>query len=115
MTDLGFVTFDRHKHIAVARVGGELDLSNWARVSSEVEDAVAPDDKALVVDLGETTYFDSAGVRLIFQLAHRLQVRRQGFALVVGDNEIVRRVAELTGIKQHVACHHTVDDALNSF
>jgi anti-anti-sigma factor len=115
VSELGSVTIARYNLVIVARVDGELDLSNWSRVCSEVEDAVAPDDTALVVDLGEISFFDSTGVRLVFQLADRLQTRRQRFALVIGENEIVRRVTELTGITQHVPCHRTVDEAVHAF
>jgi anti-anti-sigma regulatory factor len=59
-------------------------------------------------------YFDSAGVRLVFQLVDDLRARRRAFALVLGDNQIVQRVADLTGIVDHVACHPTVAAAIKA-
>ena len=114
MNDLGRVTIEHRDHVVIAAVDGELDLSNWEHVGEAVEAAVNSDDTGLVVDLGPTSYFDSTGVRLVFRLAERLKARRQGFALVIGGNQIVQRVTELTGIKQCVDCHHTVDQAVTS-
>jgi anti-anti-sigma factor len=112
--DLGAVSVDEHDHIVVARITGEVDLSNCKQIQDTLESSVNTDHAALVLDLGATTYFDSAGVRLVFQLAERLRARRQALAVVLGDNEIIQRVAELTSIADHVPCHSTVDAALAS-
>ncbi|MGH7358232.1 MAG: STAS domain-containing protein [Candidatus Rokuibacteriota bacterium] len=114
MTELGRVSIEAQDDVVVAHLAGELDLSNWEQVRATLEDAVTPDNGALVLELGSTTYFDSAGVRLVFQLAEGLRNRRQGFALVLGDNQIVQRVAELTGICDHVACHPDVAAAVKA-
>jgi anti-sigma B factor antagonist len=114
VSELGRVSVEHREAVVVARVDGELDLSNWEQVREIVEDAVTPEADALVLDLSSTTYFDSAGVRLVFQLAERLGNRRQGLALAMGDNDVVQRVAELTGLTSHVACRRSVDDALRA-
>jgi anti-anti-sigma factor len=111
--DLGAVSVDEYDHVVVASITGEVDLSNCKQIQNTLEGAIT-DHTALVLDLGATTYFDSAGVRLVFQLAERLRARRQELAVVLGNNEIIQRVAELTSIGDHVPCHSTVDAALAS-
>src|SRR6185295_15227607 len=66
----------------------------------------------LVVDLTGTTYLDSTAVRLLFDLAVRLQARRRRLRLVVSDATIVRRVLVLTKLDQSVPFDTTVEDAV---
>jgi anti-anti-sigma factor len=114
VSELGRVSIEHRDHIVVGKVDGELDLSNAEQVREALTAAVDKDDTALVLDLSATTYFDSAGVRLVFQLADDLRARRRALALVLGDNQIVQRVASLSGIGDHVACHPTVAAAVES-
>lgn len=114
MSDLGKLSIEHREDIVVGRITGELDLSNWEQVRTAMQDAVEDDDIGLLLDLSSTTYFDSAGVRLVFQLADDLRARRRAFALVLGDNQIVQRVADLTGIGDHVACHPSVAAAIKA-
>jgi anti-anti-sigma factor len=82
----------------VARVSGEVDLSNATSVREQVLEAVPNSASALVLDLTETSYLDSSGVRLIFELAERLRNRGQEFELVVPEGSLIRRVLLLTRV-----------------
>jgi anti-anti-sigma factor len=113
VSELGKVSIEHRNDVVVGKVDGELDLSNWEQIRGALADAI-DDETALVLDLSATTYFDSAGVRLVYQLADELRARRRMFALVFGDNQIVRRVATLSGIGRHVACHPTVAAAVKA-
>ncbi|MGZ4796930.1 MAG: STAS domain-containing protein, partial [Acidimicrobiia bacterium] len=75
-------------------------------------EAVRPELDCLVVDLSETTYLDSTGVRLLFDLAMRLQTRRQVLRIVVADAAIVRRVLILTKLDEAVPFHESIEQAL---
>jgi len=98
----------------VARVRGEVDLSNVDELRARLVDAVSPDADRLVLDLTRTSYLDSTGVRLLFELASRLQARRQELRLVVTDAALVRRVLVLTQLDAAVPILGTVDEALAS-
>jgi anti-anti-sigma factor len=82
----------------LARVSGEVDLSNATSVREKVFDAVPNSASALVLDLSETRYLDSSGVRLIFELAERLRNRGQGFELIVPEDSLIKRVLLLTKV-----------------
>jgi anti-sigma B factor antagonist len=96
----------------VVRIRGEIDLSNSAAIRSEVIEIVPHDAPGIVLDLSATTYLDSSGVRLLFDLAERLQARRQRLGLVVTEAALIRRVLVLTKLDDAVPLHPTVDDAL---
>jgi anti-sigma B factor antagonist len=99
---------------AIVSIRGEIDLSNTSAIRSEVIDALPHGAPGLVVDLTATSYIDSSGVRLLFDLAERVQARRQRLALVVTETALVRRVLILTKLDDAVPLHATVEDALAS-
>jgi anti-sigma B factor antagonist len=76
------------------RLSGELDLAGAADVESTIADACRVGCAALVVDLSELSYCDSAGIRALVNanntcVDHGVQMR------VVGVHGPVRRVFEL--------------------
>jgi anti-sigma B factor antagonist/stage II sporulation protein AA (anti-sigma F factor antagonist) len=98
----------------VVHVQGEIDLSNADEIRNQVSEAVPHDGPGVVLDLAQTTYLDSSGIRLLFDLAQRLQARRQQLALVVTDHALVRRVILLTKLDDAVPMHASVEDALKA-
>lgn len=96
----------------VVHIRGEIDLSNASIVRTEILDALSHTAAGIVLDLTETTYLDSSGVRLLFDLAERLQARRQRLALVVTHTALVRRVLVLTKLDDAVPVHEEIDAAL---
>ena len=63
----------------IATVAGEIDGSNAAEVRRAVAERVPSTARSLVIDLSRTSYVDSTGVELLFELARRLSSRRQTF------------------------------------
>jgi anti-anti-sigma factor len=112
---LAEVTMDPHGAVVVARIEGEVDLSNVEDVRIALVDAVEHDTECLVLDLTGTSYLDSTGVRLLFELAERLHGRRQELRLVVDDGALVHRVIVLTQLNQRVPLDETVAAALEAF
>jgi anti-anti-sigma factor len=80
-------------------VSGEIDLSNAAAIESELCEAIAHHPRAVVVDLTELTYLDSAGIRILFALASRLKPLRIMMKLVVPLESPIRRLIELSGLQ----------------
>lgn len=84
--------------LVVAGIAGEVDGSNAAELRRAVAERVPASARTLILDLTETSYIDSAGVELLFELARRLAARRQELRLVVPPGSGVRRVLELCDI-----------------
>ena len=98
--------------VVVAHMSGEVDLSNATSVTERLIAAVPNSATALVLDLSETTYLDSSGVRMLFELAQRLRNRGQGLELVVPDESNVKRVLLLTEVERVVPMSGSVDAAV---
>ena len=111
---LADVSLDNRPEGAVLSVRGQIDLSNTAALRTEIIAAVPAEAPGVVIDLTDTSYLDSSGIRLLFELAERLQARRQRLALVVTEEALVRRVVVLTKLDDAVPVHDSLDAALAS-
>ena len=112
MTTLADIDFERHGGTVVARLGGEIDMTNAAHVREALLEAVPNDALGLVVDLGGCSYLDSAAIEVVFDLARRLQRRRQALMLVVPDSSPLVRVLMLTDVGSVAPIHSTLASAL---
>jgi anti-sigma B factor antagonist len=109
---LARLTFEDSGEVVVAHVEGEIESSNAAELRSAVGDRLRHDSAGLVFDLSGTSYLDSAGVELLFDLARRMRMHRQSLRLVVPVGAPMRRVLELCQVDQAVPLDPTVDAAL---
>jgi anti-anti-sigma factor len=109
---LADVRLDDRDGVLVAQLVGEIDLSNVDDVRALLIARVAQDTGALVLDLTDTTYLDSTGVRLLFELTQRLHARRRQLRIVVTDEALVRRVILLTKLDDQVPIDQSVDEAV---
>lgn len=106
------VTVSMHDAVPVARVRGELDLSNVAQVRTAIASSVTNTTPALVVDLSDLTYMDSRGVHLLFELTERLTQTQQQMLVVVPAASPIRRLIAITHLDQVAPIEATVPDAL---
>ena len=83
MSPLARVADEQVGEIAVAVVEGEIDASNALAVGERLRASLTNQMIALVVVLDGTTYVDSAGINLLFDLGDELRQRRQRLHLVV--------------------------------
>jgi anti-sigma B factor antagonist len=82
----------------VARISGEVDMSNADKIESALRQVVTNDALGLVLDLAEVEYFDSAGIHLVYGLREDLRVRGQQLRLVVPERSPVRDTLTLAGV-----------------
>jgi anti-anti-sigma factor len=97
--------------VVVARLGGEVDLSNASEVGDELTAAVPNSALGLVLDLTATEYLDSSGIHLVFELAERLQRRQQQLRVVVPPGAPIRRVLRIVKLDESVPVVATVEEA----
>jgi anti-anti-sigma factor len=105
------VTVGEVRGVAVAIFEGDVDLAVVDRLGAELEAAVGPAVGSLVVDLTGVSYLDSAGVHLLFKLAHRRRAAGGATRIVVAAGP-VRRVLELTGVEATLGLDESVDQAI---
>lgn len=101
-----------HDDVVVACLRGDIDLSNARAIGSLVSGAVPNDAAGLVLDLSATTYLDSSGVHLIFDLLERVGARQQRLALAVPPDSRIMRVLDLVNARSVVPLVDEVDTAI---
>jgi anti-sigma B factor antagonist len=101
-----------HDEVPVARLHGEVDASNVKEIGDRLRSLLSNRSVAMVVDLSQTTYLDSAGINLLFALGEEMRGRQQRLGLVVAEASPITRMITLTGLDQSVAVHETLPDAL---
>ena len=107
------VSIERRDALSVVHVRGEVELPNSGAVRTDILASVPPDGPGMILDLTQTTHLDSSGVRMLFEVAERLRVRRQRLVLVVNEEALIRRVMALTKLVDVVLLVATVNDAVN--
>jgi anti-anti-sigma factor len=112
VSDILTVRSEVAEGIAVIHIAGEVDMSNTGELWEQMMAGIPDDTKGAILDLTETTYIDSAGLRLVFDLARRLGMRSRAIALVVPEDSQLRRVLELTAIDRVAAVATSLEGAL---
>jgi anti-anti-sigma factor len=105
------VTIGVEDGVVVAGLTGEIDLSNAAEITSTLLRGVPNEALGLVIDLSEVSYLDSAGVRMLAELDHRLGWRAQVLRVVAPEASRSRRVLEIAGLERVLSIDITVDAA----
>ena len=99
---------------ALARLAGEVDVSNAPGFTTQLKNAVPNTAIGLVLDLSQTSYIDSSGVHLIFDIADALRRRQQALQLVVPPETFVADLAAAVGLAGAARTSATLDAALEA-
>lgn len=105
--------FEAIGDVVVGRVEGEIESANANDLRDALAGRLTNASAGLVLDLSETTYLDSAGIELLFDLARRLRTHRQRLRLVVPEGAPMRRVLELCDIERVAPVDGTLEAALH--
>ncbi|MQA76600.1 MAG: anti-sigma factor antagonist [Solirubrobacterales bacterium] len=106
--------FEREGDVLVAKLAGEIDGSNASELRVALAERFPSAASALVLDLSEVAYLDSAGIQLLFGLGRRLAARRQAIRLVVPEGALVRRVLELCAVEAVAPIDGDLGDSLRA-
>jgi anti-sigma B factor antagonist len=96
--ELAGVELERHDGVAVVILSGEVDMSNAAAVRQRITDFVTAEDPAVVIDLSDLAFIDSAGLHALVELGSVLTERRQRLLLCAAPGSNVERPLEIVGM-----------------
>jgi anti-sigma B factor antagonist len=111
---LADVRSEREGTTVVAVLTGEVDMSNAASVRLEIAGSVTPEDDAVIVDLSELAFIDSAGLHALIELGGALEERRQRLLLCVPHGSPTERAIEIIGIPHAVTVHSDRGEAMEA-
>ena len=84
--------------IVIARVRGDIDMSNAGELRKELGKNTPNDALGLVLDLSAVEYLDSAGIHMIHHLREDLRVGGQKLALVIPEASPINATLRLAGL-----------------
>jgi len=108
------VRFEREDETVIAIVTGEVDMSNAATVRQQIAEYVTPDADAVIVDLSELSFIDSAGLHSLIELGTVLNERRQQFLLCLPSGSTIRRAIEIIGLPHAVSVYSDRSEAMEA-
>ena len=112
LDELARIDIEESDGVVVARVVGEIDISNVAEARRVLTEGVSNSALGLVVDVSGTTHLDSSGVHLLFGLSTALQDRKQQLCIVAPETAPGSRVLYVTGFDRIVPMTATLEDAI---
>ena len=111
---LAGVSVEREDKTVVAVVTGEVDMSNAASVRQQIAESVTSDDDALLVDLSDLAFIDSAGLHSLIELGTILEERRQQLLLCVPRGSHIERAIQIIGLSRAVSVHADRAEAMEA-
>jgi len=96
----------------VARVTGEIDMSNAEEMGATVIGATPNEAQGVVLDLSAVDYLDSAGIYVIYGMRASLQARGQALMLVIPPRSPVHDALRLAGAEHPGEVVEQVEEAL---
>lgn len=114
MSLLADIAMEERAGVPVASIRGEVDVSNADDLAVRLHASVPNSALGLVLDLQETTYFDSSGVRLLFDLGERLKRRQQDLRVVVSEGSFLADLLATINFVVFAPVDVDVDEAVAS-
>ena len=112
MTPYADIRFETIGRVIVARLEGEIDMSNAGEVGAAITGRVTSDAVAVVLDHRAVEYLDSAGIHVVFELRERLARRGQEIRLVVPADSPVATTLHYADVPRTLGAAETVKAAI---
>jgi anti-anti-sigma factor len=110
---LGDLQIEERDGVALARLFGEVDVSNSELILERLAKAGMGARRGLVIDLSEAQYLDSSWLWLVTRLARTLSAGGRGFLLAIPPAAPTRRMLDLLDIQQMVPLAPSVPEAVD--
>jgi anti-sigma B factor antagonist len=110
LEDLISTSVEHRDGVTVLAVGGEIDMASAPVLESSVADVLADDPAALVIDLTEVQFLDSAGLQILVEA--REKVSESARFAVAAHGPITSRIIQLVDLDEFLSLHETLENAL---
>ena len=112
---LADVRFSDQGQVVVARLTGEIDLSNAQNIENAIAHATPNHALGLILDVSALDHLDSAGIHLIYKLREKFRARGQSLRLVIPPQSPANDALRLAGVADNIDTDTTLDAAMAEF
>jgi anti-anti-sigma factor len=102
---------DSKENIRRITISGRLDIPGTDQIATKFSALSASAQRRVVVDLTGVSFLTSIGIRAIITNAKALQHRGGKLVLFVGDNAVVSKTLEATGIDDLIPMYDNISEA----
>ena len=104
------LTAVREDEILIVALNGRIDGANASEVQKALENALAPEDRGLVLDMEGVTFMGSAGLRIVAIMINRTRAKKTRFALCSLSGPVMEVLAT-SGFSKMVPVLKTLEEA----
>lgn len=90
-------------------VEGEVDLATVEELESAIERAFSEDSHPLVIDLRESSFMDSTGLKALVMANRKFDESGRSFAVAVSAGPVARLI-DLSGVDSSVRIVESIDE-----
>jgi anti-anti-sigma factor len=101
----------RKGHITVVALIGELNATAGPDAQYKLLQFVQEGKKFMVLDLSQTSYLASAGMRVLLMLSKRIEAT-DGRLFLAGMSTIIRDILDVSGFLTYFKTFDTMDEAV---
>jgi anti-anti-sigma factor len=112
---LADIQFSDRERVVIARLTGEIDLSNADGIEGAIAEATPNHALALILDIGALDYLDSAGIHLIYTLREKLRARGQSLRLIIPADSPANDALRLAGVSRNIDTVESLEAAMAEF
>jgi anti-sigma B factor antagonist len=102
------------EEMSLLALTGELDYTNAERLQHDLQEAIGPGARDLVIDLSDLSFCDSTGIQ-VFLAVRKITQDRGGSIALTGLQPRLERLFHLTGLASAFGIQPTVTDAVEVF
>lgn len=110
--NLGDVQVRLEGDAVIARLSGEIDLSNAGGIEQAIVVTTPNHAEQILLDLSDVEYMDSAGIHLIYRLREKLKSRGQALVLILRAESPAGDALRLAGVMDHLEIRDSLEAAL---
>ena len=107
------ITVKEINDIVVIELIGTLDTNTSPEAEDEILISLGKGAKKMVLDLENTRYVSSAGLRIFLATAKRIMAN-SGSVILCNPNVIVKEILDVSGFSTIINVKATLDDALEA-
>lgn len=107
------LSYEDHGHITVLSLNGELTADQSDAFRRSCQDRFDAGSRDVLLQVKDLSLVDSAGLELLLWLSDEV-AHRSGQLRLIGCDETVRKILEITRLERRFAIHDTVEAAAKS-
>lgn len=100
--------------VVVVDCNGTLDTNTSPEAEAQINESLEKGTKKMIIDLENTKYVSSAGLRVFLATAKRIMANSGGMILS-RPNEIVKDILQVSGFNTIIEVKPSLEEALKAF